>query len=143
MYLINKERGQHFLRVERGEELVEKVQEYCRANNITAGWVNGLGACDHAVISYYDLEKKEYIKHELEEEFELLSLIGNISVVDDKPFMHAHVTLGNRDKTVIGGHLHMMRISGTGEILITKFDAELTRSKDTTTGLSLLDGERF
>lgn len=142
MLKVHNQGSNHFLRVVRGEDLVEQVQGYCKKVNVTAGWVQGLGACDHVVISYYDLEKKEYIKHEFNEEFELLSLIGNISMVDGEPFLHAHVTLGRSDQSVIGGHLHEMRISGTGEVLITRFQTEFSRSKDEETGLSLLDGRK-
>jgi len=141
MFVVYKENKQHFLRIVRSENLVASVQKYCETNKIHAGWIQGLGACDRVIISYYNLEKKEYEKEELTEEFELLSLVGNISLVDGKPFVHAHVTLGRRNKEVIGGHLHEMRISGTGEVLITGFATEFARSKDEETGLSLLDGE--
>jgi len=52
--------------------------------------------------------------------------------------VHAHVTLGKSDYSTVGGHLHSMRISGTGEIHITKLDAKFERELDIQTRLKLL-----
>lgn len=140
MYLIHSSELDFFLRIERGEDLVKSVHTFCQSNKIHAGWVQGLGACDQVTVSYYDLEAQQYKQESFEEEFEVLNLTGNISLLDEKPFMHAHVSLGRKDKSVIGGHLHSMRISGTGEIYIKSFDNSFVREKDEETGLSLLKG---
>lgn len=143
MRLIYDGKTTHILLVTKGEELVEEVTHYCEKENIKAAWVQGLGAGDSAEISFYDPATKTYLKKMLSEEFELISLIGNIAIVDSKPFLHAHVSLGRRDYSMIGGHLHSLRVSGSGEIKITKLSGQFTRSYDEETGLKLLDGEEL
>lgn len=143
MYSVLKSEGQHVIRVVRGEELVESILKYCTTNNVKAGWVQAIGACSKATISSYNFQTCEYDKKTFTEDLELVSLIGNISVVDDKPSLHAHVSLSRRDMSVLGGHLHSMTISGTGEVFITPFETEFTRSHDKDTGLNLIDGEVF
>ena len=138
MKVIYEKDSKYLLRILRGEELVEHVLAFCNDNNIDAAWVQGLGACDKTEISYYDFEKKEYIKKAIDEECELLNLTGNIAFADNTRMMHAHVTLSRKEYTTIGGHLHSMRISGTGEILITKLDGYFERDLDEETGLKLL-----
>ncbi|HRN96490.1 MAG TPA: DNA-binding protein [Candidatus Levybacteria bacterium] len=138
MKIIYSTDTQHILRILRGEEVVAEILSFCKEQNINAGWVSGLGACDKTEISYYDLQKKEYIKTVIEEECELLNLTGNIAFADGKRMLHAHVTLSKSDYSTIGGHLHSMQISGTGEIHITKLEGKFERELDAETGLKLL-----
>lgn len=142
MYSIWKDNKQHVVRVARGEELVESILRYCESNEISAGWVQAIGACSEATISSYNFSTREYDKITFAEDLELVSLIGNISVVDEKTSMHAHVSLSRHDMSVIGGHLHSMIISGTGEVYITMFEGEFKRHLDAETGLMLLDGDK-
>lgn len=138
MKIIHSKDKTHIIRLEKGEELVEQVTNYCRDKKIYAGWVQGLGAGSHSAISYYDINKKQYLQNEIKRNFEILNLTGNISIFEKKPTLHAHVTLGFSDQTTLGGHLHNLHISGTGEIIINELDGEITREKDADTGLSLL-----
>lgn len=141
MHVVYESDSQFVLRIIRGEELVEEVLSFCNEKRIDAAWISGLGACDKTELSYYDLEKKEYLKKVIDEECELLNLTGNIAFVDGERMMHAHVTLGRPDYSTIGGHLHSMQISATGEVHITKLDAKFERKLDEETGLMLLKGE--
>lgn len=141
MYFIWKGDKQYVLRVARGEELVGSILKYCETNNVKAGWVQAIGACSEVTISSYNFSTRAYDKKTFPEDLELVSLIGNLSVVDGKPSLHAHVSLSRHDMSVIGGHLHSMTISGTGEVCIIPFETEFTRSHDEDTGLMLLDGE--
>lgn len=141
MKLIYAKDSTYIIRVLRGEEAVEEILSFCQERDIRAGWIQGLGAADKTEISYYDLEKQEYIKKTIDEECEILNLTGNIAIADNNPILHAHVTLGKKDYTTVGGHLHSMRISGTGEFMITHLRGELERSIDEETGLNLLRGQ--
>lgn len=138
MKVIYSSENTYLLRLQRGEEAIEKILEFCTQNQITAAWVQGLGAVDEANISYYDLSKREYVSLTFAETMELTNLTGNIATVDGKPMLHAHVTLSRSDYTTIGGHVQFMKISGTGEIYITKLNAAFTREFDEETGLKLL-----
>ena len=138
MKCIYKKENIYLVRVDRGEELVEKIVEFCQKENINGAWVEGLGAGDKVELSWYDLNKKEYIKKVFEEPFEIVNLSGNIALADKKPLLHAHVTLTNTNFQSFGGHLHSLRISGTGEIKITNFNKIISRAMDYNTGLKLL-----
>ncbi len=141
MKVIYDKDNRYVLRILRGEELVEKVLEFCDAKNIDAAWISGLGACDKAELSYYDFDTREYVKKIVNEECELLNLTGNIAFADGKRMMHAHATLSRKDYTTIGGHVHSMQISGTGEVMITQLSGYFEREYDQDTGLKLLKGE--
>lgn len=138
MHVIAQEQQKLLLRFVRGEELVSSVEAFCEKERISAAWVEGLGACDEVEISYYDFQDREYKRALFEGVFELLSITGNIAQKEGKPFLHAHVTLSRPDFLVFGGHVHSLRISGTGEVLLRSLEAKLERRPDEETGLWLL-----
>ncbi len=65
----------------------------------------GIGSLRNPVVGYYSEEEKKYRSIKLSGTFELLSLNGNISLKEGKSFAHLHVTLGDEEGRVFGGHL--------------------------------------
>mgnify|MGYP003395140124 CR=1 FL=1 len=138
MKVITSNNQHTVLRFFRGEELVSVFLDYLSEKNISSGWIQGLGAGDEIEYSYYDLKNKKYVKTVLKEEFEITSLQGNIALTDGKVMIHAHINISKKDMNTLGGHLHSVKISGTGEILLTHFKTSFTRELDSETGLKLL-----
>jgi uncharacterized protein len=68
-----------------------------------------------------------------------VSMIGNVSLKDDKPFVHAHVTLGRSDLSVIGGHLNDAIAHPTVEVWVRPETDEVHRVLDESSGLYLMD----
>jgi uncharacterized protein len=91
------------------------------------------------VVGFYDIERREYDRIPIEEETEVLAFLGNLSVTDEGPRLHAHVTLSRRDGSAFGGHLFEGRAGATLEIFILEVPGELRRSPDQATGLPLID----
>ena len=83
-------------------------------------------------------KEKKYTKITKNEEMEMLSLSGNVSLFDDRPMTHTHITLSDAEGKTWGGHL----MAGTKVFAAEIFIQELTgdnksRKKDKATGLSL------
>ena len=57
----------------------------------------------------------------MDQPYEVLSGIGNISLLDDKPFVHVHVVLADSTGKAYGGHLD----KGTKVWLIEAFIHEV------------------
>jgi len=138
-----KDAGMHFLRLDRGEELVAAVTAYCDERRIRSAHVAGIGAVEDVELGYYDLEAKEYLRRRLRGIFELLSLAGNITQVDGKAFLHAHAVLGAQDFTLTGGHFFSGNIAVTGEIHLVETHLELTRAMNEEVGLKLVVKQGF
>lgn len=62
------------------------------------------GAFERATLGYFDWERKDHECIPAEEQVEVLSLVGDIALHDDKPKIHADVVLGQRDGTAKGVH---------------------------------------
>ncbi len=73
------------------------------------------------------------------EPLEIVSCMGNISIKENEPFVHAHIAVSNRKGEVFGGHiLPGCIIAATGEhFLIEAVDVELQRKPDEKTQLYL------
>lgn len=127
------------LRIDRGEEIIEKITEFCNKENIMAGSITGIGATDHIVIGLYNVAEKQFYKKEFQGAFEIPSLTGNISDKDGEVYLHCHVVICDQDLVARGGHLVEGRISATAELFITPCDSKIERKFDVKTGLNLFD----
>jgi predicted DNA-binding protein with PD1-like motif len=61
-----------------------------------------------------------------------------VALADGEPKIHAHVVVGRRDGTALGGHLLDARVRPTLEVVLVETPATLRRTIDKTTGLPLL-----
>ncbi|MFX1479683.1 MAG: PPC domain-containing DNA-binding protein [Promethearchaeota archaeon] len=126
-------------KVEPDEDIIESIIQMIKKHDIKSGLVNCIGALKQFTIGYFDINTKEYLSKTFNEYIELISCIGNISFMDDKPVVHLHISIGRRDYTMIGGHLIQPSIvSITGEVYILEIDRTLERSRDPLFDLSLL-----
>lgn len=124
--------------IQHGADLYESLSNIAVAEDITLGQISGIGATTHAVVAYYDQHQRQYTSMVFPGGMEILSLQGNISLRDGKPFVHAHIILGGPQGQTVGGHL----LSGTRvfacEVIVHELEgAQLTREYDPATGLHL------
>lgn len=130
--------NKYVVRLESGEEVIATITELVKKEKITLGRISGIGAVNRAVIGLFELDKKAYHKRELKGDFEVLSLSGNISEMDGKEYLHFHITLGDKESNVYGGHLNEAVISATGEIIIDVIEGSVDRAYSEELGLNLL-----
>lgn len=139
MYSYREFNGKFLLSIDNHEEMMAALEAFCREKDIRAGLVSGLGAIGEATLRFYDPAVKRYVDKTFREQMEGASIVGNISEMDGKPYLHVHVVLGRRDCTCIGGHLLSARINGACELSVEKFDGSVGRRKDEETGLNMYD----
>ena len=124
--------------LEKGEEASAALLEFAQQKQITAAHFTALGAFSRAVVGYFDIEKKEYQHIPVDEQVEVLSIVGDIALEKGKPKLHAHAVLGRRDGSVLGGHLMEGHVRPTLEIVLTKSPAKLQREFDPESGIALI-----
>lgn len=130
-------KDKYFLRLDRGEEIVESLKSFCVNENIKLGWIRGMGAVGEATIGLFETAIKQYHSIELRGDYEITSLTGSITTLEGEVYLHLHINLGDADYNVHGGHLNSAVISATGEFLIERIEGELERSFDDEVGLNL------
>lgn len=124
--------------LDKGEEILESLTLFAQERGIDAASVQGIGALDKVEVGYFDHAARVYERHELPGEYELLSFLGNITLKNNAPFLHAHVVLSAADLTCLGGHLFAGRVSVTAELHVVPLLGSLHRAHDPDTGLYLL-----
>ena len=130
----------YVIRMDRGEEIVAALTDFCLKEGVDLGSVQALGASDRAVVGLYDVGTREYHKRTFEEPMEITSLVGSISTKGGEPYLHLHINLCREDMSVVGGHLNECRISATCEMIVRKIKGRVERKLDEdVTGLNLYE----
>ena len=123
------------LRIDKGEYINKTILDVASSYNLKFGWINGLGAIMDPELGYYDLKNKEYIKKTIIGEFELTSLVGNLTLKEGDLFVHSHITFSDINFNAYGGHLFDCKIAVAGEFLIFRSPTEINRKYDDEIGL--------
>ena len=127
------------LRFDSGEGLADKLLRWLARHRIGYATLTGLGAVSRATVAYWNAETRQYEHHVLDEQLEVVSLIGNVTIKDGAPFTHIHVTLGGPDLSIRGGHFIDATVHPNLEIWIRPESAGLERTLDEGSGLYLMD----
>jgi predicted DNA-binding protein with PD1-like motif len=135
---VREVEGGFLVRIDKGEEILSTLTAWARERGIGSGALEGIGAIENARLGFFDIKRKEYETKELEGEYELVSLTGNISLVDGQPFVHAHCVLGRADCSLIGGHLFCATVAAAGEFFVRPFAEPMQRELNRDIGLKLL-----
>ena len=134
----------YVIRFEEGEVFPDRLLEFLAANAIRGGSFTGIGAMSRSTIAFFDIERKQYLDRELDEQMEVLAVVGNVAMHENEPLVHAHVTLGRKDYSVLGGHLRSGVVRPTLEITLDLSAKALERAVDPKYGLPTLNlKERF
>ena len=132
-----------YLYLKRGDKVMENLTEVAKENNLKSATFSGIGAVTNVTLGYYNLSEKTYEKRNFDDTYELVSCLGNITHKDGDPFVHAHVTIGDRNYRLFGGHLFEATVAVVGEFSIVPFDKEITRSHSEEIGLAVWDLEKY
>ncbi len=124
--------------ISRGEDLLLGLEETVKKLGISSGFVQVLGAVRSARLGYFDQEKMEYEYHEFDKPLEILHCMGNISLQDESPVIHAHIVLGDEESRAFGGHLARGTEVFVAETIIQEYKGEPQfRREDPRSGLTL------
>src|SRR6185437_2953414 len=80
-----------------------------------------IGGCRAVILGYFEWKTKQYRPIPVDEQVEVLSLVGDVSVAPDgQPRVHAHIVIGKADGTAHGGHLLRATVRPTLEVILTE-----------------------
>jgi len=140
MAIIRKVKSSRFFmgKLDHGSDLLEEITAICQKEDIRLGRIEALGAVKRACLGFYDQQSREYQFLELNEPLEITNLVGNVSLKDGNPIVHAHITLADESGKAYGGHLAPGTIVFACELSLECFDGPFfERNFDHETGLPL------
>ncbi len=113
--------------MERGEPIMKSFTDLAAEMKLKFAEFSGIGAVMDVTLGYYDFTQKTYLKKQFNENYELISCMGNITYKDGSPFVHAHVAMGDREYRLYGGHLFEATIAVVGEFSLIPGDVKVER----------------
>jgi hypothetical protein len=125
-------------RLATGSDLVVEIERFCLEHDVLAAQVTVIGAVRRARYAYYEQDDHRYLELESETHHEIVGFTGNISLRDDRPFLHAHATFADASGATVGGHLLRGIEVFAAEVMIREISGvTLVRMPDEETGLAL------
>lgn len=121
-----------------GDEVASGLLEFARSNGLGGSRFTAIGAFQDVTLGYFDWASKSYKKIPVDEQVEVLSLIGDVALKDDEPKVHAHVVVGRSDGSTRGGHLVEAHVRPTLEVILVESPEHMQKQIDEETGLALI-----
>lgn len=122
-----------------GDEVIRDFTAFAKEQKLTAAQFTGIGAFSRLTLGFFDWQAKDYKRIPVDEQVEVVALLGDIALGDDgEPSLHPHVTVARQDGTALGGHLLAGEVRPTLEVVVHETPAHLQRRKDAETGLALI-----
>jgi len=131
--------GRRFVcRLPHGKDLITSIEDFCIELSIQMATFSIIGALSSVTVGAYDQKQQVYVTFKEESPLEIVNCIGNVSLKNGEPVVHAHIVLGDKQGKTLGGHLFSETILFAGEIDLQELIGKpLERVYDDTTGLML------
>ena len=128
----------YVMRLDPGEEIVEQLTALADRENVRLGCVSALGAANDVTIGIFSTGEKQYHSRRYQGDFEISALVGSVTRMEGKPYLHLHITIGNPvTGEVHAGHLTSCTISATLELFLQVWDGQVDRQFSDQVGLNL------
>ncbi len=124
-------------RIDKGEEILDKIKEIALQEKIKLANINALGATNDFTVGVYNILEKKYYANSFQGNFEIVSLTGTINTMNGEFYTHIHMSAGNDKGEVFGGHLNRAIVSATCEMIINIIPGVVDRVHDEEIGLNL------
>ena len=90
------------VRIDKDEEILEKVKELALKEKIRLAAVQALGATNSFTVGVYNVAEKKYYANTFSGSFEIVSLTGTINTMDGAFYCHLHMSAAGADGAAVG-----------------------------------------
>lgn len=140
MNFVELEPSKRFLlRLKQGDEILSSLKTFCKEKDIYSASIFAIGAISRVDLALYKLDKKEYLKKSFSGAFEIASMSGNITKLNNEYIAHIHGVYSDEKFGCIAGHVDSATVSATCEIVLEAFENKISRKNNAEIGLNLLD----
>jgi hypothetical protein len=138
---VARERGARtfMLVFEAGDDFFAELIRFSRTERVGTGRLTGIGGFSNATLGHFDREGKRFEPTVVNDQVEVLSLSGTLSVMDGEPHAHIHASVSFRDASVKGGHLLAGTVWPTIEAFVSEYGGVLRRSMVPEIGAAFID----
>jgi predicted DNA-binding protein with PD1-like motif len=123
----------------KGDEIMSGLTNFAVREKLVAGHFTAIGALERARFGWFDRAQNAYLDIPIDRQVEMISLIGDVGLVNGAPAIHAHGAVGLPDGQVHGGHMLEAIVWPTLELFFTAYRTALIKTHDAETNLFLFD----
>ncbi|OGH00991.1 MAG: hypothetical protein A2600_00985 [Candidatus Lambdaproteobacteria bacterium RIFOXYD1_FULL_56_27] len=134
-----KTESQIFVSLEPGEAVQGSLVALATELGLGAAWVQGIGVIDRLELGFYQRETRDYKTQRFDGDFEVLTLVGNLSTKEGAPFLHLHGSFSGPDFLVRGGHFLGGQVSVSAEFVLQPSSLPIQRKYSPQSNLFLWD----
>jgi len=134
--------GGWLLRLDSGDEFIECLKLFANSNKVKfAAIMSGVGMIERARMGFFCIPKNDYDIFNLDNgPYDLSSMSGNISQLDDQPWPHVHIVTNKIGGQTYSGHVLNAICYITVEIFIVDYsNSKIVRTKTSNFPASRLD----
>lgn len=131
----------YIVRLDKGEEILEQVKALALREHIKLAAIQALGAVNDFTVGVFNTTEKKYYANSFQGTYEIVSLTGTIDTMKGDFYCHLHMSAGDGQGHVVGGHLNRAVISATCEMVVTEIPGAVDREFNQEIGLNLLKFE--
>ena len=123
----------------KGDEVLSGLTDFALQYHVGDAHFTGIGAVSGATVGWLDLGRKVYHRIPVNQQVEVLSMIGDVATFNGRPVVHAHLVLGKQDGSTVGGHLWEAIVNPTLEVFVTVDAVPLQKTPDDESGMKVID----
>jgi predicted DNA-binding protein with PD1-like motif len=122
-----------------GDEILGGLTQFAEENHISAARITGIGSIHSGTLAWLNPDTKKFRLIHIDQQAEVLSLLGDIAMYQGKPVVHVHMVVGFGDGTAHGGHLLEAHVWPTLEVIVTAYPRPLYKKFDPAKGITVID----
>lgn len=112
--------NKYALIIEKDEMIIEMLTEFANSEKIGMAQFQMIGSITDVTLGYVPPKSSEYLWKTFKDQWELLSGAGTISWDKENmtPIVHCHVSIGDHNFKVIGGHMRDAKVAIKAEVIV-------------------------
>jgi len=122
-----------------GDDPYAGLTQFAAQYHVLSAHFTAIGAFKDVRLGFYDPDKKMYRLIPIDEQVEVVSLVGDIAQLNGKPAVHMHCVVSLPDGRAMGGHFLSAHVQPLLEVFVTTEPVLLQKKHDDVTGLNLMD----
>ena len=104
------------------DEVAAGLAAFAERHHLGAAHFSAIGGSQSVTLGYYEWEDEDHKKIEVDEQVEVLSMVGDIALENGHPTVHAGVLIGKADGSVRRGHLVDAHVRPAIEAIVTEVE---------------------
>lgn len=122
-----------------GDNPCAGLADFADKYHIQSAHFTAIGALHDGRLGWFDPQKKMYRVNPIDQQAEVVSLVGDVALLNGKPNIHMHCVLPLEDGATRGGHIIDAHVWPLLEVFVTADPTPLVRKHDAASNLNAID----